>query len=153
MAASLKLAIKLNESRTLNMEDMLKLALSLGNGSNYSANAVIEMEYDILWKLNWNVFPPTVYCIASHMACMLPPEVGQSTRYMIQELVKYMSELAISVYSFVKYKPSLKAFACVLVASKSLEDFLDLIRASNPQVNDDDSPKSSGARLFEEEYI
>jgi len=195
--ASLKLAIKLNESRTLNMEDMRKLALSLGNGSNYSANAVIEMEYDILWKLNWNVFPPTVYCIASHMICMLPPEVGQSTRYMIQELVKYMSELAICVYSFVKYKPSLKAFACVLVASESLEgddclsheskriflerihcvfgygdgdkniralgnalrdllnhntdleDFLDLIRASNPQANDDDSPKSSGARLFE----
>ena len=50
--ASLKLAIKLNESRTLNMEDMLKLALSLGNGSNYSANAVIEMEYDILWKVS-----------------------------------------------------------------------------------------------------
>ena len=55
------------------------------------------------------------------MICMLPPEVGQSTRYMIQELVKYMSELAICVYSFVKYKPSLKAFACVLVASESLE--------------------------------
>ena len=49
---SLKLAIKLNESRTLNMEDMRKLALSLGNGSNYSANAVIEMEYDILWKVS-----------------------------------------------------------------------------------------------------
>lgn len=28
-------------------------------------------------------------------------------------------------------------------------DFLDLIRASKPQANDEDSPKSSGVRLFE----
>ena len=63
--ASLKLAIKLNESRTLNMEDMRKLAVGMGggsnySGSNYSADAVIEMEYDILWKVSWTQLPTSL---------------------------------------------------------------------------------------------
>jgi hypothetical protein len=52
---------------------------------------------------------------------MLPSEVKRSTKYTIQELAKYMTELAICVYSFVKYKASSKAFACILVAIESLD--------------------------------
>lgn len=52
---------------------------------------------------------------------MLSPEVRRSTRYTIQELAKYMTELAICVYSFVKYKSSSKALACILVAIESLD--------------------------------
>lgn len=52
---------------------------------------------------------------------MLPSEVKRSTKYTIQELSKYMTELAICVYSFVKYKASSKAFACILVAIESLD--------------------------------
>lgn len=47
--ASLKLAIKLNESRTLNMEDMIKLGM--GREMVFSAGALVEMEYEILWKV------------------------------------------------------------------------------------------------------
>lgn len=47
--ASLKLAIKLNEPRTLNMEDMIKLGM--GNDMVFSAGALVEMEYEILWKV------------------------------------------------------------------------------------------------------
>jgi hypothetical protein len=47
--ASLKLAIKLNEPRTLNMEDMIKLGM--GGDMIFSAGAIVEMEYDILWKV------------------------------------------------------------------------------------------------------
>ena len=72
--------------------------------------------------MNWDVFPPTSFVFASYMICMLPPEVKRSTRYIIQELVKYMSELAICVYSFVTYKASSKAFACMLVAIESLDE-------------------------------
>jgi hypothetical protein len=52
---------------------------------------------------------------------MLPSEVKRSTKYTIQELAKYMTELAICVYSFVKYTASSKAFACILVAIESLD--------------------------------
>ena len=56
------------------------------------------------------------------MICMLPMEVKRSTRFIIQELTKYMTELVICVYSFVKYKASSKAFASVLVAIESLDN-------------------------------
>ncbi|KAL3784107.1 hypothetical protein HJC23_012739 [Cyclotella cryptica] len=117
--SSLKLAIKLYEPRTLNMEDMIKLGI--GSDMIFSAGALVEMEYEILWKLNWNVFPPTAFCFAHQMICMLPSEVNRSTKYTIQELTKYMTELAICVYSFVKYKASSKAFACILVAIESVD--------------------------------
>jgi hypothetical protein len=46
--ASLKLAIKLNESRTFNMEDMIKLGM--GREMVFSAGAMVEMENEIIWK-------------------------------------------------------------------------------------------------------
>lgn len=73
-------------------------------------------------QLNWDIFPSTAFCFANYMISMLPPDVKRSTRYIIQELVKYMTELAICVYSFVKYKASSKAFACMLVAIESLDE-------------------------------
>ena len=119
--ASLKLAIKLNEPRTMNMDDMIKLGM--GGVITFSAHALVEMEYEILWKLSWNTFPPTAFCFAHHLICMFPhPDVSKSTRYILQELSKYMTELAICVYSFVKFKASSKAFACVLVAMDCLRD-------------------------------
>ena len=100
--ASLKLAIKLFEVRTMNMDDMLKLGMKLG--SSFAPIAVAEMEQEILWKLSWNIFPPTAFCFAHHMICMLPRDVQKSpTRYIFQELSKYMTELAVckcSVWTF-----------------------------------------------------
>ena len=63
-----------------------------------------------------------MFCFANYMISMLPIEVKQSTRFIIQELTKYMTELVICVYSFVKYNASSKAFACVLVAIESVDN-------------------------------
>jgi len=118
--ASLKLAIKLLETRTMNMDDMLKLGLKMG--SSFAPIAVVEMENEMLYKLSWNMFPPTAFCIAHHMICMFPKEVTKSPRYIVQELAKYMTELAVCVYDFIKFKASSKSFACCLVAMDSLDD-------------------------------
>jgi hypothetical protein len=92
--ATLKLAIKLLEPRTMNMKDMLKLAT--GMCGSFSSRAVVEMELEILWKLSWNMLPPTAFCFAHHMISLLPREVPKSpTRYILQELTKYMIELAV----------------------------------------------------------
>ena len=48
--ASLKLAIKLNEPRTLNMEDMIKLGM--GGTVVLSVDDLVEMENEILWKVS-----------------------------------------------------------------------------------------------------
>merc|ERR1712194_3981 len=119
--ASLKLAVKLFEPRIMNMDDMLKLGVRLG--SSFSSLSVVKMEHEMLWKLRWNMLPPTVFCFAHHMICMFPSEILNSpTRYIVQELSKYMSELAVCVYSFVKFLPSRKSFASCLVALDSLDD-------------------------------
>lgn len=91
--ASLKLAIKLFEPRTMNMDDMIKLGATMG--CSFSPPAIVEMERELLWNLSWSVFPPTAFCFAYHMICMFPREVASSSRYILQELVKYMSELAV----------------------------------------------------------
>ena len=91
--ASLKLAIKLFEPRTMNMDDMIKLGRKLG--AFHAPHAVVEMEQEMLWKLEWKVHPPTAFCFAHHMICMLPREVPKSTCYVLQELCKYMTELAV----------------------------------------------------------
>ena len=92
--AALKLAIKLFEPRTLIMSDMLQLGMRLG--VTISSHAVVEMELEILWKLKWNIFPPTAFCFAHHMISLFPREVPKSpTRYIMQELTKYMTELAV----------------------------------------------------------
>jgi hypothetical protein len=92
--ATLKLAIKLLEPRTMNMKDMLKLATRMSG--SFSSRAVVEMELEILWKLSWNMLPPTAFCFAHHMISLLPREVPKSpTRYILQELTKYMIELAV----------------------------------------------------------
>jgi len=92
--ASLKLAIKLLEPRTMNMDDMLKLGKKLGG--SFSSRDVVEMEHEIIWKLSWKLFPPTPICFAHHMISLFPREVPKSpTRYILQELTKYMTELAV----------------------------------------------------------
>ena len=78
----------------MNMDDMIKLGMRLG--VTISSHAVVEMEREILWKLKWNIFPPTAFCFAHHMISLFPREVPKSpTRYIMQELTKYMTELAV----------------------------------------------------------
>jgi len=99
----------------MNMDDMLKLGAKMGE--SFSRSAVVEMEHEILWQLSWNLFPPTAFCFAHHMISFFPQDVPKSpTRYILQELTKYMTELAVCVYSFVKFKVSSKSFASCLVA-------------------------------------
>lgn len=65
-------------------------------GGSFSPHSVVEMENTLLLNLRWNMFPPTVFCFAHYMICMFPPELLKSpTRYIVQELSKYMNELAV----------------------------------------------------------
>lgn len=98
------------------MEDMIKL------GSRpFTSLQLVQMEHDVLFTLQWDVLPSTTIEFAHHMICMLPSDVPKCTRYVIQELSKYMSELSICVYKFVGFKPSVKALAIVSVAMDSLD--------------------------------
>jgi hypothetical protein len=99
------------------MEDMIKL----GQNRSFSPKQLVQMEHDILFTLEWDVLPSTTIEFVHHMICMLPSDVPNSTKYVIQELSKYMSELAICVYKFIGFKASVKALAIVSVAIDSLD--------------------------------
>lgn len=109
--------VQLLEPRTFHMIDMIRL----GRSSSFSSKQLIQMENEILFTLEWDVLPATTIEFAHHMICMLPSDVPRSTRYVIQELSKYMCELAICVYKFIGFKPSVKAVAIVSVAIDSLD--------------------------------
>lgn len=76
--AALKLAIKLNEPRTLNMEDMIKLGM--GGDKSFSSGSLVEMEYEILWKVmipwQWGVLISTlrlalIFYLSNHVSSKL----------------------------------------------------------------------------------
>ena len=95
--------------------------IKLGLDRSITPEQLIQVEHDILFSLEWDVFPSTTIEFAHYMNCMLPSEVPNSTKYLIQELSKYMSELAICLYKFVGFRPSVKALAIVSVAIDSLD--------------------------------
>lgn len=100
------------------MNDMIKLGLN----RSITPEQLVQVEHDILFTLEWDVLPSTTIEFAHYMNCMLPSDVSNATRYLIQELSKYMSELAICIYKFIGFRPSVKALAIVSVAIDSLDD-------------------------------
>ena len=99
------------------MADMIKIGLN----RSISREQMIQMEHDVLFTLDWDVLPCTTVEFAHYMVCMLPSNVPRYVRYVIKELSKYMSELAICVYKFVGFKPYVKALAIVSAAIDSLD--------------------------------
>lgn len=92
--AALKLAIKLFEPRTMNMELMLTHGIRMG--CSFSSNDVVEMEHQIMMHLSWDMFPPTAFCFVYHMICLFPHELRMTpTGYIMQGLAQYVTELSV----------------------------------------------------------
>ena len=92
--AALKLAIKLNEPRRLNMDDMLRMGETM-MGWFFTFNDVVEMERAIIMYLSYNVSAPTAFVFACQMICLLPHEVWTSpTGYVMEDLARHITMLA-----------------------------------------------------------
>ena len=92
--AALKLAIKLNEPRRLNMDDMLRMGEDM-MGWYFTLNDVVGMERAIMMHLSYNVSAPTALCFACQMICLLPYEVWMSpTGYVMKDLARHITVLA-----------------------------------------------------------
>ena len=92
--ASLKLAIKLFEPRTMNKDAMLEQGIRMG--CSFLSNDVVEMEHQIMMHLSWDMFPPTAFCFVYHMMCLFPYEVRMSPAgYITQGLAQYITELSV----------------------------------------------------------
>jgi hypothetical protein len=73
------------------------------------------MEWTILSALQWKLHPPTPYSFVEHILFFLPQEVNGSIRAGLNEVSKYLTELAVCDAYFVdRSNSSTIAFAAIL---------------------------------------
>eukprot|EP00527_Entomoneis_sp_CCMP2396_P008876 CAMPEP_0198146178 /NCGR_PEP_ID=MMETSP1443-20131203/27928_1 /TAXON_ID=186043 /ORGANISM="Entomoneis sp., Strain CCMP2396" /LENGTH=299 /DNA_ID=CAMNT_0043810041 /DNA_START=38 /DNA_END=937 /DNA_ORIENTATION=+ len=116
---ALQLAIKLYDSTMVKLDSLVKL----GRGQFKEAD-VVQMEQKMLKVLNWQVHPPTPVCFLRQYLRMLPQSVSPMTRYMLAEVTRFISEISVCLYRFVKYTPSSIAYAGLLIAMERIDDTL-----------------------------
>lgn len=111
---SLYLAMKVYDTSYVKLESLIKLGRGL-----FRTEDVIEMEQQILTKLQWNVHPPTAMCFLRHYMRLFPSTMAYSTSYMIAEISRFVAEISICLYKFVKYPRSVIAckYCCVYEAT------------------------------------
>jgi hypothetical protein len=113
---ALQLAIKLYDSTMVKLDSMVKL----GNGL-FSEKDIIAMEDRIIKALDWHLHPPTPVCFLQQFLRLLPPSVCPLTRYMIAEITQFISEISVCLYRFVKYPPSIIAYAGMLISMDRID--------------------------------
>jgi hypothetical protein len=114
---ALQLAIKLYDSTMVKLDSMVKLGRGL-----FSEKDVIAMEEKILRALDWHVHPPTPVCFLRQFLRLLPPSVCPLTRYMIAEVTRFIAEISVCLYRFVRYPPSIIAYAGMLIAMERVDE-------------------------------
>lgn len=113
---SLQLAIKLHDSTMVKLESMVKLGRGL-----FSEEDVENMERRILSSLNWQVNPPTSVCFLRQLLLLVPDSVPALSRYTIAEVTRFISEVSVCLYKFVKYRPSVVALAGMNIAMSRMD--------------------------------
>lgn len=105
---ALYVAIKLDGHFFLSIDHLTQL----GRG-RIRKEEIVQMEQDILFRLDWYVHPPTSYVFLRHYLLLLQPAETQSG---IWEVAKFYLELSVLDYQFVRHRPSLIAMAALLNA-------------------------------------
>jgi hypothetical protein len=113
---ALQLAIKLFDSTIVKMDSLIKLSRGM-----FKIEDVISMEAKILQNLGWQVHPPTAICFLRQYFRLLPPSVAPTTRYLITEVTRFISEISTCLYKFISYPPSALAFAGMLIAMERID--------------------------------
>lgn len=105
---ALYLAMKVYDTSYVKLESLVKLGRGL-----FRSEDVIEMEQRILTNLQWNVHPPTTMCFLRHYIRLFPSVLSPSTSYMIAEISRFVAEISVCLYKFVKFPRSVIACKCI----------------------------------------
>lgn len=114
---SLQLAVKLYDSSVVKLESLVKLGRGL-----FTEHDIIDMEARILKALDWQVHPPTAVCFLRQYLRLLPTTVSPVVRYMIAEVTRFISEISVCLYTFIKYPPSAVAYAGLVIAVGRIDE-------------------------------
>jgi hypothetical protein len=115
-ATALQLALKTFDSGVIELDKLVQL----GQGS-FSEEDVVEMEVQICYALNWHLHPPSTDGFLRQYERLLPTSVTDSTKEMMGEVTKLVSELTVSEMKYNAYPPSVIAYAAMLLAMELME--------------------------------
>jgi Cyclin, N-terminal domain/Cyclin, C-terminal domain len=107
---TLHIAIKLYDTKKIKLSTLANLSRG-----QFTSRDIEMMEWTILAALRWKLHPPTPYTFVEHILFFLPQEVTGSIRNGLNEVSKYLTELAICDAYFVDHaNSSTIAFASIL---------------------------------------
>ena len=107
---TLHIAIKLYDTKKIKLSTLANLSRG-----QFTSRDIEMMEWTILSALRWKLHPPTPYTFVEHIMFFLPQELNSSTRAGLNEVSKYLTELAVCDAYFVdRANSSTIAFAAIL---------------------------------------
>lgn len=106
---TLHIAIKLHDPKKIKLSTLANLSRG-----QFGPKDIEQMEWTILSALRWKLHPPTHYAFVSHLLLFLPQEANAAVRKGLNELSKYLTELAVCDSYFVDVYSSTVAFAAIL---------------------------------------
>ena len=104
------IAIKLFEPNGVNMASLLDW------GRHFIADNIVNMESIMLYSLKWYVHPPIPFSFCRYFMMFVSSDTPPHIRHDINELARFLTELSVCEYWFVKKKPSSIALAALINA-------------------------------------
>lgn len=81
---------------------------------------ILRMERRVLNVLQWKLHPPTAVCFLREYVQLLPFDIIVASN--AAELSKFIIEVSVTKYTYIKYPPSVKAYAALSVALECLPE-------------------------------
>jgi hypothetical protein len=106
---TLHIAIKLHESKKIKLSTLANLSRG-----QFGPKDIELMEWKVLAAVGWRLHPPTHYAFVTNLLLFLPQEVNSTARKGLNELAKYVTELAVCDSYFVDVHNSIISFAAIL---------------------------------------
>mmetsp|Transcript_25838 Transcript_25838/g.44134 ORF Transcript_25838/g.44134 Transcript_25838/m.44134 type:complete len:327 (-) Transcript_25838:145-1125(-) len=108
---ALHLAIKLFEPKKLQITCLIELSRGY-----FTSEHIIAMESSMLQSLQWHVHPPTPFAFCSDLLRLVSEDIHPNTRYDLEEMARFLTELSVCDYWFVTRNPSSIALAAIISA-------------------------------------
>lgn len=116
-ATALQMSLKTFDTAVIKLDKLVKL----GRGQ-FTENEVTDMEMKIITCLNWHLHPPTIYCFLRQYELLIPTEITDSTRKLIDDVTRLIAEESILDERFIRFPPSYQGYSAILVALDLIPD-------------------------------
>lgn len=86
----------------------------------FTEEDILQMERRVLDVLQWKLYPPTSVCFLREYVQLLPFDIIVASN--AAELSKFILEVSVTKYTYIKYPPSVRAYAALSVALECLPE-------------------------------